>query len=173
MAEASTIARPYAKAAFAVAQAAGKTAEWGRMLERAARVVRDPAFAVLIGNPKVDSDRLAALLSELAGEKSGAALFGLLAERRRLTAVPEIQTQFEALCADAENRIDVEVVSAVAVDDTRTRAIAAALKKRLGREVTVKVTTDPALLGGAVIRAGDLVIDGSVKGRLEKLAACL
>lgn len=172
MAEPVTIARPYAKAAFAAAEASGKTAEWSRTLARAAKVVETPDFAVLIGNPNVDAERLATLLTELAGEEA-ADLFELLAERGRVAVVPAIHESFEVLRADAENRIDVEVVSATELDDEHANMIVAALEKRLGRKVAIEAKIDATLLGGAIIRAGDLVIDGSVKGRLEKLAASL
>ncbi len=173
MAEPVTIARPYAKAAFAVAKASGKTAEWSRTLARAAEVVETPDFAVLIGNPNVDAGRLATLLTELAGDAEAADFFELLAERKRLAVVPAIHASFEVLLADAENRIDVEVISATELDDAHATRIATALEKRLGRKVAIESKTDATLLGGAIIRAGDLVIDGSVKGRLEKLAASL
>ncbi len=173
MAEPVTIARPYAKAAFAVAKASGKTAEWSRTLARAAEVVEAPDFAALIGNPNIAAERLAGLLVELTGDADATDFFELLAGRKRLAVVPAIHASFEELLADAENRIDVEVISATELDDGHASRIAAALEKRLGRKVAIEARTDATLLGGAIIRAGDLVIDGSVKGRLEKLAASL
>ena len=144
MAELATIARPYARAAFETAQADGKLAEWGALLTRAAA----------------------------AGEH-GAAFLALLARRNRLVALSAIASQFDAMHAEAENRADVEVISAVPLTDEQQRAFAQAMQRRLGRDVVIHPRVDATLLGGAVIRAGDLVIDGSVKGRLAKLAASL
>lgn len=176
MADNSTIARPYAKAAFASARDAGKLAEWSALLAVAAAAVRDPGFAPLIGNPNVPTATLAAILAELAGDDTGAAgrgLLDLLAERRRLALLPDIHARFEALRAESENRVDVELVSARALTDAQRKRFAQALRKRLGREVVLNERVDASIVGGAVIRAGDLVIDGSVRGRLEKLAATL
>ena len=176
MAELATIARPYARAAFETAQADGKLAEWGALLTRAAAAVAQPDFAVLLGNPQVGTDALADLLGEIAGQgagEHGAAFLALLARRNRLVALSAIASQFDAMHAAAENRADVEVISAVALSDAQQRAFAQAMQRRLGREVVIHPRVDASLLGGAVIRAGDLVIDGSVKGRLAKLAASL
>ena len=176
MAELATIARPYARAAFETAQAAGTLAAWSVLLKRAAVAAAQPDFAVLIGNPQVGADALADLLGEIAGGDAGgpgAAFLTLLARRNRLVALPAIASQFDAMHAAAENRADVEVISAVALSDAQQRAFAQAMQRRLGREVVIHPRVDASLLGGAVIRAGDLVIDGSVKGRLAKLAASL
>ncbi len=176
MAELNTIARPYAKAAFAQAQATGALADWSNLLAGAAAVERSPEFGSLIGNPQVDQSVLAELLHEAAGKSAGnegLSFLRLLAERSRLKALPGIQALFEALRAEAENRVDVGVTSAVEMSDAQKQSFANALKKRLGRDVVIHASTDASLLGGAIVRAGDLVIDGSVKGRLDKLAATL
>lgn len=176
MAELNTIARPYAKAAFAIARDEDRLAEWSGMLAAAAAAMAAPDFRALLGNPGVAVETVAGLLHEFAGgnaTESGRRFLALLAERRRVHALPAIRALFEALRAEAEDRIDVEVVSAVELDDAQRKRYAEALKKRLGREVVVNAVTDASILGGAIIRAGDLVIDGSVRGRLDKLAAAL
>lgn len=176
MAELNTIARPYAKAAFAEAQASGKATDWSALLGAAAAIVRSPEFGTLVGNPQVPQDTLAALLHEAAGKSAGEqglSFLRLLAERRRLHALPGIQHLYEALHAEAENRVDVELTSAVALSEEQKQQFAMALRKRLGREVVIHARTDASILGGAIVRAGDLVIDGSIKGRLDKLAATL
>lgn len=176
MAELNTIARPYARAAFETAEASGAFAAWGSLLQSAAAAVEQPEFEMLIGNPQVDTDALASLLDEITGKvagESGSEFLALLAQRNRLLALPAIALQFEALRAVAENRADVEVISAVPLTDEQKQAYAKAMQRRLGREVVIHPRVDASLLGGAVIRAGDLVIDGSVKGRLAKLAASL
>jgi F-type H+-transporting ATPase subunit delta len=93
----------------------------------------------------------------------------VLAENRRLLLLPEIAALFEALRAQVENTVDVEVISAVPLDFNQAEKLAQALSTRLKRRVRMKNSVDASLLGGAVIRAGDLVIDGSLKGRLERL----
>lgn len=176
MAELNTIARPYAKAVFAEAQDSGDIDAWSDLLAGTAAIVGDAGFRVLIGNPQVAQEVVADLLHEGVGRAAGDtghAFLRLLAERRRLDALPGIRALFEALRADAENRVDVEVTSAVELDDGQRQRFAQALKKRLGRDVVIHASTDASILGGAIVRAGDLVIDGSVKGRLDKLAAAL
>lgn len=174
MAELDTIARPYAKAAFASAHASRELEDWSAMLGAAAAGVVDPAFARLIGNPHVAAEDLAEVLADVGkADAHGRAFLRLLAERRRLPALPAIHAQFEALKAASENRVDVEVVSAFPLTEAQQQRFERALEKRLGRKVVIEARTDTTLIGGAVLRAGDLVIDGSVKGRLEKLAAAL
>lgn len=174
MAELSTIARPYARAAFDIAAEAGQLAAWGDALSKAAEAVGHPDLEMLLGNPQIAKGELAALVAELAGAGEQArAFFALLAERGRLVALPAIAGQFDALRAEAENRADVEVVSAVPLSDAQRDAFAAAMQRRLGRDVVIHQRVDESLIGGAVVRAGDLVIDGSVKGRLSKLMAAL
>lgn len=176
MAELDTIARPYARAAFETAAAAGTLAPWGDALARAAGAVGHPDLETLLGNPLVPTADLAALIAELSGGTAGEpgrAFFALLAERNRLVALPAIASQFDALRAEAENRADVEVVSAVPLTDAQRDAYAAAMRRRLGRDVVIHPRVDESVIGGAIIRAGDLVIDGSVKGRLAKLASTL
>lgn len=176
MAEPRTIARPYAKAVFAEAGASGEIAAWSGLLAQAAAVVSSDEFSPLVGNPQVDQATLAELLHEAAdgaAGKTGGAFLRLLAERRRLPVLPAIREQFEALRAEADNRVDVELTTVVELDEGQKRRFADALQKRLGREVVIHARLDASILGGAVIRAGDLVIDGSVKGRLDKLAVSL
>jgi F-type H+-transporting ATPase subunit delta len=172
VAERATIARPYAKAAFAHARDAGAFAAWSDGLGFAAAVVADARVAALTKSPRVTAQALAAFITEVAGSRFPAGLanfVGVLAENHRLLLLPEIAAQFEVLRAEVENTVDVSVVSAFALDDAQRAKLAAALAKRFGRTVRLENTVDPALLGGAVVRAGDLVIDGSLKGRLQRL----
>lgn len=176
MAEASTVARPYAQAVFQVAKAQGKFKEWSDALAHLAGIVADERVQKLIGNTSVKKERIATLFIDVAGAKlntEGKNLVKVLTENRRLTALPEIAAQFEELRAQAESTIDAEVVSALAVDAGQQQRISAALQKRLGRKVNLVCKIDPSLLGGAVVRAGDLVIDGSALGRLQKLSVRL
>ena len=176
MAERATIARPYARAAFAHAQASKDLAAWSKLLGSAAVAAADPRVARLIGNPHVTGEELVDLLGGLsmqAAGEHGRNFLRALAENRRLALLPEIAAQFEKLRAETENVVDVEVIAAREIAAPQEKRLAAALKKRLGREVRMHTRIDQSLLGGAIVRAGDLVIDGSLKGRLERLGSAL
>ena len=173
MAERATIARPYAKAAFEYARGANAFAAWSQGLEALAGIVADPRVAALTKSPQRTTGDLAALLTDVAGAKLDAGMQNfvrVLAENRRLLLLPEIAAYYEVLRSAAENTVDVEVVSAVPLDTAQADKLTQALCTRLKRRVRMQTSVDPALLGGAVVRAGDLVIDGSLKGRLERLA---
>jgi len=176
VAERATIARPYAKAAFEYARDGGAFAKWSQGLKTAAAVVADPRVASLTKNPRWTAADLVSLITEIEGPKPDAALRNfvhVLAENHRLLLLPEIAAHYEALRAAVENTVDVEVVSAVALDDAQAEKLKAALSTRLKRQVRMRNSVDSGLLGGAVVRAGDLVIDGSLKGRLQRLATDL
>jgi len=176
MAEKMTIARPYAKAVFEIAKESDALAGWSDFLGRGAIAAADERVEALFGNPAVTSPALAELFIELCGESvgsHGASFLKLLAENDRMAWLPEIAAEFELLRAEAENVVDVQVTSAVALDAAQQEGFATSLKKRLGRDVRLHCDTDAKLLGGAIIRAGDLVIDGSLSGRLERLAGAV
>ena len=176
MAERATIARPYARAAFAHAQAAKDLASWSKLLEAAAQGAADPRVARLIGNPHVTGEELVDLLgglSKQAAGEDGRNFLKALAENRRLALLPQIAAQFEALRAEVEGVMDVEVIAAREIAAPQRKKLEAALAKRLGREVRMHTRIDETLLGGAIVRAGDLVIDGSLKGRIERLGSAL
>jgi F-type H+-transporting ATPase subunit delta len=176
MAERATIARPYAKAAFAYAHGANALAQWSQGLKAAAEIVADPRAADLIKDPEWAAADLAGLVIDLAGAKLDAGLQNyvrVLAENHRLLLLPEIVAHFEALRAQIENIVDVEVISAVPLSPAQADKLSEALRTRLKRRVRMQNSVDATLLGGAVIRAGDLVIDGSLKGRLQRLGTAL
>jgi len=173
MADRLTIARPYARAAFEEARSNGGLASWSDALQAAAQVVKDPRVEALLGNPHVTPEELAQLVSGIAGAKfgeEGANFVRTLADNRRLAYLPEISALFDSLRDDAEGVADVTVTSAAALGEAQRRKIAAALEQRLKRRVRLHCEVDPALIGGAVLRAGDLVIDGSLRTRLERIA---
>jgi F-type H+-transporting ATPase subunit delta len=173
MAERTTTARPYAKAIFALARKNNRLAETSAGLLRAAETVSDPRVHVLLGSPHVTAPQLSELVNGVAGEaldENARNFVTLLAQNRRLGFLPEIVALFEQMKAEVENAVDVEVVSATALTSDQESRYAAALQKKLGRNVRLRTKVDGSLLGGAVLRAGDLVIDGSIKGRIERLA---
>lgn len=176
MAEKITVARPYAEAVFGLAREHDAYAGWSDLLAVAARVASDPAFSRLLGNPAMERQQLADILIELCGDQadqSGRNFIRLLADNDRLAYLPEISMKYEQLRAEAEKIVDVEVTSAVALDEPQQQKIAAAMRERLGSNVRLHCEIDQSLLGGAVVRAGDLVIDGSLRGRLDRLAGAL
>ncbi len=173
MSQSLTLARPYARAAFAIAKDGGKLAQWSDALGLAARIAADPQVAALLGNPKLtDADAISLLSSEAAGQQF-ADFIALLAENRRLALLPEIAGLYEELRADAEKVVRAKVTSAAALPDGELETIRVALKRRFGREVELETGIDESLIGGAVIDAGDVVIDGSLRGKLQRLQSAL
>ena len=176
MAEKNTIARPYAQAAFEIAQADNDLQGWSDMLKLLASVVSDDLMQSVISNASIEIDKVVDILLGVCGDQlndKGKNFVKVLAESRRLTVLPEIAALYEAQRAEAEKTIEAEVASAFPLSEAQQQQIAAALKKRLGREVNLVARTDESIVGGAIVRAGDLVIDGSITGQLDKLAANL
>jgi len=173
MAERTTTARPYAKAIFALSRQGNRLADTSAGLVRAAETVSDPRVRALLGSPHVSAAQLSELVNGVVGDKldeNGRNFVTLLAQNRRLGFLPEISALFEQMKSGVENAVDVDVTSATALTPDQEGRYAAALQKKLGRTVRLHTKVDGSLLGGAVLKAGDLVIDGSIKGRLERLA---
>ena len=176
MAEILTIARPYAHAAFLFADSHQALKEWSGMLEFLAVVAADPEMTDLFDNPRITETQLAELYISIGDDRlddNCHNFIRLLAENRRLKLLPEIAALFEIQRRDAEKSIRAELITAFPVTAAQQAAVTAALKQRLGREIELECITDATLLGGAIIRAGDLVIDGSVRGKLERLGNSL
>lgn len=177
MAELTTLARPYARAIFDLTSDDASRSKWSEQLARLAEVVSHEEMRTLVGNPRIEADELAELVCEAAGKEAagdeGRNLVRLLVANRRLAVLPRIAELYEQLRAEAEHVIDVEVISATPLDKAQQDKIASALGKRLGREVRLHCREDEEVLGGVIIRAGDLVIDGSVRGQLERLSGAL
>ena len=173
MADKTTIARPYARAAFEEARAAERLEPWSEALHAAARVVVDPRVGELLGNPQVTPEELAALVTGIAAPKLGAEgsnFLRTLAANRRLAVLPEIAALFDTLKDTEQGVADVTVTSAAPLAARQKQELCAALERRLARSVRLHSATDPALIGGAVLQSGDLVIDGSLRTRLERIA---
>lgn len=178
MSQALTLARPYARAAFSLARESGAApnsglAAWSQALAFAAHVAADPRVASLLGNPKLThADAVTLLSPDDAGENFGRFL-ALLADNRRLALLPEIAGLYDELRNEAEQVVKAKVTSATALPAGELDTIKVALKKRFGREVEIETAIDESLIGGAVIDAGDVVIDGSLKGKLGRLQSAL
>lgn len=168
----SQIARPYAKALFQLAREQSTLPAWSQALAQLAGVVSDNSVGSLLSHPRVDRSELVEALAPVMGKDLGdlpTNFLSVLAEQRRLEAIPEIKAQFDALRAEAERVVAVDITTAETVDADRQRAFAESIAKRLDRQVAIEWSTDARLIGGAVIRAEDMVIDGSVRGELEQL----
>lgn len=172
----SSLARPYAQAVFELAKQSKDFKTWSEALAFLAALLQDESVQALVNNPRVERDRLAKLFDELCGDRvpeEARNLLRLMAANNRLMAMQDVATQYETMRAEEEGTIDALVRSPKAISDAQLKKLSKALEKRLGRKVNLTVQEDNSLLGGAVIQAGDLVIDGSATGRLEKLASVL
>lgn len=174
MAELSTLARPYAEAVFRLAKENNALADWSGRLATLAAIVGNERMQAVIADPNVPAERAAELIASIASADEAARnLLAVLAGYDRLTLLPEIAAQYEALKAEAEGVLEATIVSAMPMSEAQKAELVSALKARFGREVEATVEVDDSLIGGAVITVGDQVIDGSVKGRLQKMAAAL
>ncbi|MDE2406532.1 MAG: F0F1 ATP synthase subunit delta [Xanthomonadaceae bacterium] len=173
MSQALTLARPYARAAFAIARETSALPTWSNALAFAARMAADPQVAGLLGNPRLTRVDTVTLLAPDAASETFAEFLALLFDNRRLALLPEIAGLFDELRFEAERTVKARVTSAVVLPTAELDTIKAALKRRFGREVEVETAVDAALIGGAIIDAGDVVIDGSLKGKLARLQAAL
>lgn len=173
MSNASTLARPYARAVFSVARDHGCLPAWSQWLGFAAAAVLDPRVSTVLGSPHWQGAALVDLLLPPQADARFRALLELLANNRRLELLPDIAAQFEALRADEDRVVKATVTAATALDDAQIEQIRQALTRRFGRNVAIETALDPALIGGAIIAAGDVVIDGSIRTKLARLGAAL
>lgn len=173
MSNALTLARPYARAAFALANEHGRLPLWSALFTTAAAIASDSRVAGVLGDPKVGAQTLVNLVAPDEADEQFRRFLALLADNRRLALLPEIAGLYETLRAEQEKLVKARVTSAVALDAGQIEQIQRSLSKRFGREVAIETALDPALIGGAVIDAGDIVIDGSVRTKLARLGAAL
>jgi F-type H+-transporting ATPase subunit delta len=175
MAERTTLARPYAEAVFKLAEETSSVARWSDVLGLYAIAMKDKDLANVLGNPRVSAEQADKLLGSLLDDISGqeGALLTMLRENGKLQLMPEISALFNEMRDAAEGVIEADVVSAFELKDDQVKALAGMLKKELDRDVTIKASVDPSIIGGVVIRAGDIVIDGSVAGKLKDLTSYL
>lgn len=173
MAEQRTLARPYAKAAFGAAQEPKQLAEWSQVLTVAGQVTANKDIRQLLANPGLEEQKKADLILEVVEEGVTEQIrnfFAVLAEKRRLALLPEIAALFNTYRADRERTVDIEVTAAFELTDEQQQKLAQALSEKLERQVSLAASLDKHLIGGVIIRTGDLVIDASVRGKLAKLA---
>ncbi|MDF2179711.1 F0F1 ATP synthase subunit delta [Aliiglaciecola sp. CAU 1673] len=175
MSELTTIARPYAKAAFDVAVENKAVDKFQQMLAFAAAVAADETMKELLSGAMAP-ESLADIFIKVCGEQldqHGQNLIKVMAENRRLNTLPEVLAMFNQLKAEFDKEIDVDVTSAVELSDKQQADLSASLEKRLARKVKLNCNVDPALVAGVIIKAGDTVIDGSIRSKLNRLADAL
>lgn len=173
MEELTTVARPYALAVFERARESNRVTQWTEMLGFLGALLSDAQMRAAAGDPRVPRARLEQLIFDLAGERldvEGRNLLRVVLDAGRIQAVPAIARVFESLRAEAEGVLDVEVVSAFALEPAEEQSLIDAVQRRVGKRLRVRTRTDRELIGGAVVRVGDLVIDLSLQGRLRQLA---
>ena len=176
MAEPSTIARPYAEAAFKLADSQGKLADWSAALGNLAAVAADARVRAAVADPNLSAPKVAGLfLSILAGKLSGEMenFVRVLAENGRLEVLAEIRAQYEVLRNEREGVVEAEVVSAFEMEQGQVADLVARLEKKTGRKVRARVSVDKSLIGGVKIVLGDKVIDGSARAQLGALETAL
>ncbi len=176
MSDTSSVARPYSHAVFELARDAGDFDGWSNQLECIAEVSADTSIHALLSSPQVSREQLAALIIEICADQldaDGANLVRLLSRNGRLDATAAIAEQYAGKRAEAEKVIEAELVTASEVSDEQKQVFSQALEKRLGRSVKLDYSVEQDLIGGAVVRAGDWVVDGSVRAQLEKLVGAL
>jgi F-type H+-transporting ATPase subunit delta len=174
MAEPTTVARPYAEAAFKLAEGSGALAKWSEMLAALATVSQDPRVRAAVGDPNLSDAKVAGLfISILSLSGEGENFIRVLAENGRLDLLPEIRTQFHALRNVREGVIEAEVFSAFELSDAQLADLVQRLEKKTGRKVKAKVHLDKELIGGIKVVLGDKVIDGSARAQLSALETAL
>ena len=173
MAETITVARPYAVAVWRHAEAEGKTDLWADMLGLMADVVSDETMSGIVADPRIDASRLAQLMLDICGgriNETAESFVKLLVENGKLSLMPEISSVYALLKSEAGGAIEATLQAAYPVNAKFEQAISAAMQKKLNREVHFTTEEDKSLLGGVVVRVGDMVIDASVRGQIESLA---
>lgn len=174
MSQTLTIARPYARAAFSIAREHGRLAAWSTGLGFSAHAVSEPAVQAVLGDPRIDAQLLVdVLLPPGEADPQFREFLSVLADSHRLEALPEIAGLFDLLRAEDEHVVKATITSANPLDAAELAQLSEALRKRFGREVDVSTAVDASLIGGAVIDAGDVVIDGSLRTKLARLGAAL
>jgi len=176
MAELATIARPYANAVFDLAKRESALDQWSRMLSTVHATSVHPTISAMLDSPDMPANAKAFRLAEVCGDElddRGKKFLQALADNDRLTLLSEIRTQFEVLRAEEERSLDVEVITAFDLSSEQSESLRQALSTKFSKDITIESRVDASLIGGAVIRAGDTVIDGSVRGKLTKLAETL
>jgi len=176
MSDFTTAARPYANAVYDLASEAGSLDSWSDALANLATVVADAQIADMLTSPGLGKEDKGRLVLEVLGDKLDGKqqnLVRLMAENGRLGLMADVRDQFEVARAQAENKVEAEVISAFELSNEQTEQLASTLKNKLGCDITLTTSVDPSLIGGVVVKAGDTIIDASMKSQLDSLALSL
>lgn len=176
MSDLSTAARPYAKAVHELAAQSNELSEWDERLQFLALVCANEQVRDRLDDPTLGHEQLAQLLIDIAGDrlgKSGENLVRLMGENGRLALIPEVSRLFAERVAESQGIVEAEMISATEVSERQQQAVIESLRKRFDSDVRLDVSIDPDLIGGAIIKAGDMVIDGSVRGRMAQMSSRL
>ena len=176
MAERTTVARPYADAAFGIARERNALAGWSEMIASAEAIAGDTTMAGALQNPKLGAAEKATLFLSVAGDRFSPEMRNfvrVLIDARRIDLLPEVRVLYEALRNEAEGVARARIESAQPLSDAQVGELASAMGRRLGKRVEATAVVNPALIGGARIAVGDTVIDGSVRGKLEQMKSAL
>ena len=176
MSSLTTLARPYAKAAFELGQTDGNLAGWDDMLSAVSTITGDANMASWLQSPHSKPGKAVEIITEAMGDEVDPRFqgyLGVLADNDRLLICSEISRLYQQLRQLAEKRLEVRVVSATPLQESQAERMRSALATRFDRDITISNEVDPEVLGGAIIYAGDQVIDGSLVGRLKRLEASL
>lgn len=175
MAQSITLARPYARAAFELAHASGTLPAWSQALAFAAAVAQDARVAALVTDPRVQPAQLAALHlpAGMPADAPFAQFLDEVAENRRMALLPEVAALYEQYRRESESQLLVKVTSAMTLEAAQAEQLKASLKRRFKREIELETSVDASLLAGVVVDTGSEVIDGSARGRLERLSGVL
>lgn len=176
MSDISTTARPYARAVFETAREKASQTQWSESLALMSLVANDPTMNDVLDNPKITKVQKGELFASVCGDKiddNGKNLLTLLAENGRLLELPEIAEQFETLRSADEGIVEAQITSAFALDSDQESALKESLKKKLGSDVSLTTSVDESLIGGVIVQAGDMVIDGSIRSQIAALSNAL
>lgn len=176
MAEAITVARPYAEAVYKLAIANDSLAQWSKMLQLAAAIAEDAQMKLLIGSPVISAKQLGELFLEIGRNKFNTEarnLVMLLAENKRVTVLSQISQLFEQLKAQHEGVLEARIVSAFAMESKQLKKLIDDLEQKFKRKIEAQVSVDPELIGGIKVEIGDEILDASVRGKLEAMAVAL
>ena len=176
MSELATLARPYAAAVFKRAKETKATVKWSESLAFMSAVLKNENIAVVVDNPKVNKEKLSTLMLDICQEhitEENGNFLKLLVHNNRLVLLPHIAKLFEAYKAEDEGYVEVEVFTAYTLSKEAKQSFTATLEKALGKKIHMNVAIDKSLIGGVLVRAGDRVIDGSIKGRLQHMQKAL
>ncbi|MBL8497214.1 F0F1 ATP synthase subunit delta [Nitrosomonas sp. JL21] len=176
MAEAITVARPYAEAVYKHAAASNELSQWSKMLQLAAMIAESGEFKLLVGNPVVTAKQLGEIFLEIGKSKFNSEarnLLMLLADNKRMQVLPQISQLFEQLKAQHEGVLEAKIVSAFALEGKQLRKLVDDLEQKFKRKIEARVSVDPELIGGVKVEIGDEILDASVRGKLEAMAIAL